>query len=96
MVSSKWSEFSMKQSPYVEKIGFKTTLTDLYVFTQMVDNQYIYLSLHVNNFLCVGTKTNCQSIKAVLEKWFKLKSMKDIVYLGIKILCKLDGTLQML
>jgi hypothetical protein len=61
----------------------------------MVDNQYIYLSLHVNDFLCVGTKVNCQSTKAALEKQFKLKSTKDIVHLGIKILCKLDGTLQM-
>jgi hypothetical protein len=32
----------------------------------------------------------------VLEKQFKLKSTKDIVHLGIKILHKLDGTLQML
>jgi hypothetical protein len=32
----------------------------------------------------------------VLEKQFKLKSTKDIIYLGIKISHKLDGTLQML
>jgi hypothetical protein len=31
----------------------------------------------------------------VLEKQFKLKSTKDIVYLGIKISHKLDGILQM-
>jgi hypothetical protein len=61
----------------------------------MVDNQYIYLSLHVDDFLCVGTETDCQSTKVALEKWFKLKSTKDIVHLGIKISCKPDGTLQM-
>jgi hypothetical protein len=61
----------------------------------MVDNQYIYLSLHVDDFLCVGTETNSQLTKAMLEKQFKLKSTKDIVHLGIKILHKLDGTLQM-
>jgi hypothetical protein len=56
----------------------------------------VYLSLsHVDDFLCVGTKTNYQSTKTALEKQFKLKSTKDIVHLGIKILCKLDGTLQM-
>jgi hypothetical protein len=85
----------MGQSPHIYEIGFKTTLADPCVFTQIVDNQYIYLSLHVNDFLCIGTKTDCQSTKAVLKKQFKLKSTKDIVHLGIKILCKLDGTLQM-
>jgi hypothetical protein len=34
--------------------------------------------------------------KDALQKRFKLKSTKDIVHLGIKISCKLDGTLQML
>jgi hypothetical protein len=61
----------------------------------MVENQYIYLSLHVNNFFCIGTETDCKSTKAVLKKWFKLKSTKNIVHLDIKISCKLDGTLQM-
>jgi hypothetical protein len=59
----------------------------------MVDNWYIYLSLHVNDFFCIGTEADCQSTKAALEKQFKLKSTKDIVYLGIKISRKLDGTL---
>jgi hypothetical protein len=40
----------------------------------MVENQYIYLSLHVDDFLCVGTEAHCQSTKVVLEKQFKLKS----------------------
>jgi hypothetical protein len=51
------------------------------------------LSLHVDDFLCVETKTDYQLTKAVLEKWFKLNSTKDIVYLGIKISRKPDGTL---
>jgi Reverse transcriptase (RNA-dependent DNA polymerase) len=55
----------------------------------------IFISLSVDDFLCVGTETDCQSTKAVLKKQFKLKLTKDIVYLGIKILYKLDGTLQM-
>jgi hypothetical protein len=80
----------------VEEIGFKATLADPCVFTQMVNNQYIYLSLHVNDFLCVGTETDCQSTKTILEKQFKLKSTKDIVHLGIKISHKPDETLQML
>jgi hypothetical protein len=79
----------------VEKIGFKVTLANLCVFTRMVENQYIYLSLPVDDFFCIGTEIDCQLTKAVLEKWFKLKSTKDIVHLGIKILCKPDGTLQM-
>jgi hypothetical protein len=33
-------------------------------------------------------------IKAAFQKQFKLKSTKDIIHLGIKISCKLDGTLQ--
>jgi hypothetical protein len=61
----------------------------------MVNNQYIYLSLHVNDFLSIGTETDCQLTKATLEKWFKLKSTKDIIHLVIKISCKLDGMLQM-
>jgi hypothetical protein len=61
----------------------------------MVNNQYIYLSLHVNDFLCIGTETDCQLVKAVFEKQFKLKSTKNIIHLGIKILRKPDGTLQM-
>jgi hypothetical protein len=65
------------------------------MFTPMVDNQYIYLSLHVDDFLCVKTKTNYQSTKVAFQKQFKLKSTKDIVHLGIKIFCKPDGTLQM-
>jgi hypothetical protein len=52
----------------MEEIGFKTTLANLCVFTQIVENQYIYLSLHVNDFLCIGTKTDCQLTKATLEK----------------------------
>jgi hypothetical protein len=62
----------------------------------MINNQYIYLSLHVNDFLCVRTEIDYQSIKTVFEKQFKLKSTKDIIYLDIKILCKSDETLQML
>jgi Reverse transcriptase (RNA-dependent DNA polymerase) len=79
---------------YVEEIGFKTTLVDPCMFTQMVENQYIYLSLHIDDFLCVGTKTDCKSTIAVLQKWFKLKLTKNIVHLGIKILRKPDETLQ--
>jgi hypothetical protein len=59
----------------------------------MINNQYIYLFLHVNDFLYVGTETDYQSMKTVLKKQFKLKSTKDIVYLGIKISRKLDRTL---
>jgi hypothetical protein len=70
---------------YVEEIAFKATLADLCVFTRIVKNQYIYLSLHVDDFLCVETKTNCQSTKAMLEKQFKLKSTKDIIHLDINI-----------
>jgi hypothetical protein len=77
----------------MEEIGFKTTLADSCVFTQMIENQYIYLSLYVNDFFCIKTKTNCQSTKVVLKKQLKLKSTKDIVYLGIKISHKPDGTL---
>jgi hypothetical protein len=80
----------------VEEIGFKATLVDPCVFTQMVDNQYIYLSLHIDDFLCVRTETDCQSTKVVLEKQFKLKSTKDIIHLGINISYKPDETLQIL
>jgi hypothetical protein len=72
----------------MEEIGFKATLADPCVFTQIVDNQYIYLSLHVGDLLCVSAEANCQSTKAMLKKQFKLKSTKDIIHLGIKILCK--------
>jgi hypothetical protein len=60
----------------------------------MVNNQYIYLSLHINDFLCVGIETDCQSTKTTLEKQFKLKSTKNIVHLGIKISHKPDRILQ--
>jgi Reverse transcriptase (RNA-dependent DNA polymerase) len=61
---------------------------------KLLKGLYIYLSLHIDDFLCVGTETNCQSTKAMLKKQFKLKSTKDIVHLGIKISHKPDGTLQ--
>jgi hypothetical protein len=51
----------------------------------MVENWFIYLSLHVDDFLCVGTEADCQLTKAVLKKQFKLKLTKDIIHLGIKI-----------
>jgi hypothetical protein len=63
---------------------------------------YNHYNSFVYPFLCCGvtsdirTEADCQSTKAVLKKQFKLKSTKDIVYLGIKISCKPDGTLQML
>jgi hypothetical protein len=60
----------------------------------MVNNQYIYLSLHINDFLYIKTKTDCQSMKTTLKKQFKLKSIKNIIYLGIKISYKPDGILQ--
>jgi Reverse transcriptase (RNA-dependent DNA polymerase) len=93
IVSSKWSEFGIEQSPHTWRKLASRPLLQIHVCSLEWSTISIFISLHINDFLCIGTETNCQSTKAVLEKQFKLKSTKDIVHLGIKISRKLDGTL---
>ena len=72
---------------YIQKLGFKRSVSDYCLYTKCENSETIYLILHVDDLLICGkTVRKINEIKNKLSYKFSMKDLGEVkTYLGINI-----------
>ena len=71
----------------MESLGFKRSKYDYCLYVKLVENEFIYILLYIDNILiCCRNKQKIDDVKIKLSKRFNMKYMGKVKnYIGIEI-----------